>query len=79
MPKSHPTRPSWQRRHEAVLLYLVDHPAARCAEIARATGYGVTHISRILNSPEFRRRYDELLSEARRNAARRYFERLQAR
>ena len=47
--------PAWQRRHEAVLQYMFEHPAARYGEVARATGYSVWHISRITNTPEFRR------------------------
>jgi len=48
---------TWQRRHDAVLRYTVERPAARNAEIAEATGYSVWHISRIMRSPEFDRRY----------------------
>ena len=47
----------WNRRHWAVLLYVLEHPAARRAEIARATGYIVDHLSRILGSQEFRQRH----------------------
>ena len=49
--------PSWQRRHEAVLLYFAKNPAAKLREIAKAVGYSETHVSRIVNSPEFHRRY----------------------
>ncbi len=48
-------------RHEAVLLYVLEHPAARRAEIARATGYSVDQISRIWRSEEFRRRHRAFL------------------
>ena len=58
--------PSWQRRHEAVLLYIIEHPAAKRAEIAAATGYHVDTLSRIMNSPDFRQR-----CEAQRAAFRR--------
>ncbi len=51
------SRLTWQRRHDGVLRYTVERPAARNAEIARATGYSVWHISRIIRSPEFARRY----------------------
>jgi hypothetical protein len=49
--------PSWQPRHEAVLQYMLEYPAADYGEVARATGYSVWHISRIIANPEFRRRH----------------------
>lgn len=49
--------PSWQRRHEAVLLYIAKNPAAKLCAIAKAADYSETHVSRIVNSPEFHRRY----------------------
>jgi hypothetical protein len=49
--------PAWQRRHEAVLQYMLEYPAAPYGEVARATGYSRWHISRITNSLEFRRRH----------------------
>jgi hypothetical protein len=48
--------PAWQRRHEAVLQYMLEYPAADYGEVARATGYSRWHISRIIANPEFRRR-----------------------
>jgi hypothetical protein len=36
---------------------MLEYPAARYGEVARATGYSVWHISRITNTPEFRRRH----------------------
>ncbi len=61
--------PAWQRRHEAVLLYLLERPAARLDEVARATGYTCWQISRITHSPEFARRYREALDKAQGDAA----------
>jgi hypothetical protein len=62
--------PAWQRRHEAVLQYMLEHPGARYREISRVTGYSETHLSRIVNAPEFYRRYrahrDAVLKEAAR-------------
>ena len=49
--------PSWQNRHEAVLQYMLEYPAADYGEVARATGYSRWHISRITKSLEFRRRH----------------------
>jgi hypothetical protein len=67
-----PTRyPRWQRRHEAVLEYMLEHPGARYREISRVTGYSETHLSRIVNDPEFYHRYrahrDAALKEAARS------------
>jgi hypothetical protein len=63
--------PTWRNRHEAVLLYMLKHPAARYREISCATGYGETHLSRIINAPEFRRRHRAHLHAAANEAARR--------
>ncbi len=49
--------PRWQRRHEAVLLWLLENPPKKLKDCAAATGYSRTHISRIVNSPDFHRRY----------------------
>jgi len=50
--------PAWQRRHEAVLLWVLQHPAGKQYECAEATGYSRWHISRIICSPEFKRRFE---------------------
>ena len=49
--------PRWQRRHDAVLQWLLQCPRATLKECARATGYSPSQISRIVNSPDFQRRY----------------------
>ena len=56
--------PAWQRRHEAVLLYLLQRPAAKLDEVAEATSYSRWQISRIINGPEFQQRYRAALTEA---------------
>ena len=58
------TYPSWQPRHEAVHQYTLEYPAARYREVAKATDYSVWYISRIVNTPEFRRRYTAHLRAA---------------
>ena len=50
--------PCWQRRHEGVLLWLLQHPARTLKECAGATGYSPSQISRIVNSPDYQRRYN---------------------
>ena len=49
--------PRWQRRHEGVLLWLLQHPWAKLNDCARATGYSPSQISRIINSPDYQRHY----------------------
>ncbi len=49
--------PRWQRRHEAVLLWLLQRPWAKLHECARATGYSPSQVSRIVTSPDFQRHY----------------------
>jgi len=56
--------PRWQRRHEGVLLWLLEHPWAKLQDCARATGYSPSQISRIVCSPEFRTRYTAALKTA---------------
>ena len=60
--------PRWQRRHEAVLLCLLRNPTKPLKLCARETGYSASHVSRIVNSPDFQRRYrvarDLIRSEA---------------
>lgn len=48
----------WRRRHYAVLRYMIENPHAKRDEVASATGYSPTHISRITNNPEFRLYYE---------------------
>ena len=66
MPK-HPY-PSWQRRHDGVLIYLLQRPWVKLPDCARETDYSASQVSRITCAPEFRRRYSETLEE-RRSAA----------
>ena len=63
--------PRWQRRHEGVLLWLLEHPWATLEQCAHATGYSPSQVSRITCAPEFRHRYTAALEAARRDAVRR--------
>ena len=49
--------PSWQRRHEAVLLWLIQNPSRKLYECATDTGYSPSQVSRITRSREFQQRY----------------------
>jgi len=64
--------PRWQRRHEAVLEWLLENPARRLYDCARETGYSPSHLSRIVNSPDFRARYEVALKARRREIYRRF-------
>jgi hypothetical protein len=56
MPKRH--YPKHQRRHDAILLEIFGGPCRTQKEIAKATGYSPSQVSRILCSPEFLERYE---------------------
>jgi len=63
--------PAWQRRHEGVLLYLLENLSAKLGECVKATGYSSSHISRIINSPIFMNRFNGVMdNEAYKAAAR---------
>lgn len=49
--------PRWQRRHHAVLQWLLQNPARTLNECARDNGYSPSQISRIVNSPDFQYRF----------------------
>ncbi len=49
--------PHWQRRHEAVLYWMLQNPRRPLKDCARETGYSPSHVSRIYNSPDFQRHY----------------------
>ena len=55
--------PRFQHRHNAVLLAVCRDPARKQKEIAKATGYSPSQVSRILCSPDFHAVYDHLLRE----------------
>ena len=67
--------PSWQRRHDAVLRLIVDEPRMTLARIAAATGYSPWQVSRIINSPDFQERHEQMRKIIQRELARRYVER----
>ena len=66
--------PTWQRRYDGVLLWVIEHPCATQTECASATGYTTWQISRIMSSPEFRQRYGQLIDTALERAGRRYID-----
>jgi hypothetical protein len=50
--------PRYQRRHDAILLRILENPSQTQKEIAKATGYSPSQVSRIMCSPDFRVQYD---------------------
>jgi hypothetical protein len=68
--------PRWQCRHESVLRWLIENPPKKLKDCAEATGYSRTHISRIVNSPDFRRRYRAIRKNIQEEISRSYISRL---
>jgi hypothetical protein len=56
--------PRYQRRHDAILLSILARPFQTQKEIAEATGYSPSQVSRILSSPDFQVQYDIRMQEA---------------
>ena len=50
--------PRYHRRHDAILLAILENPVQTNKAIAKATGYSPSQISRILCSPDFLQLYD---------------------
>jgi len=55
--------PHYRHRHNAVLLAVCRDPSLKQTEIAKATGYSPSQVSRILCSPEFQQVYGSLIKE----------------
>jgi hypothetical protein len=55
--------PSHQRRHDVILLAILEKPMQTQREIAKATGYSPSQVSRILCSPDFEERYEQVFRE----------------
>jgi hypothetical protein len=56
--------PRYRRRHDAILLHILENPMQTQKEIAKATGYSESQVSRILCSPDFQVQYDIRMQEA---------------
>jgi hypothetical protein len=70
--------PHYQRRHRAILLAILENPALKQKEIAKATGYSELQVSRILCSPEFQEIHDLCIWETARDARSKWLTRLDA-
>jgi hypothetical protein len=52
--------PSHQRRHDVILLAIFENPMQTQKQIAKTTGYSPSQVSRILCSPDFEERYEQV-------------------
>ena len=71
--------PRYQHRHNAILLAVCRDPSQKQKEIAKATGYSPSQVSRILCSPEFQQVYDLLIRDAASDARSKWLDRITAR
>ena len=55
--------PRHRRRHNAILVSILQNPMQTNKEIAKATGYSPSQVSRILCSPDFQEVYDLLMRD----------------
>ena len=55
--------PTHQRRHDAILLSILENPLQTQKQIAIATGYSPSQVSRILSSADFRGRYEAIFRD----------------
>ncbi len=60
----------WNRKHQDVLLWFLQHPGGKQKDCAKAIGYSEAWISRIVNWVEFRQRHSAVLDRALYEAAR---------
>lgn len=58
--------PNWRPRHEEVLLWMLSNPGGKQHACAKATGYTPSQVSRIVNSPGYRKRYEATYEIVRR-------------
>jgi Winged helix-turn-helix DNA-binding len=56
--------PRHQRRHDAILLSILENPMLTQKEIAKATGYSASQVSRIMCSADFQAQYDIRMQES---------------
>ena len=61
---------------DAILLSLLENPLQTNKDIAKATGYSPSQVSRILCSPDFLRLYDAAFGEVAHGARHKWLDRL---
>jgi len=60
----------WNRKHQDVLLWFLQHPGGKQKDCAKAIGYSEAWLSKIVNSAEFRLRHQIIMRNALNEAAR---------
>jgi hypothetical protein len=70
--------PRYHRRHNAILLSILENPLQTNKELAKATGYSPSQISRILCSPDFLQLYNAAFLEVAHGARTKWLDRLKA-
>jgi hypothetical protein len=76
MPKR--SYPRHRRRHNAILVSILQNPTQTNKEIAKATGYSPSQVSRIVCSPEFQKLYHILFEEVAYGARSKWLDHLRA-
>ena len=56
--------PRYRRRHDGIMFSILENPLRTNKEIAKATGYSPSQVSRIVCSPDFRALYEVVMHEA---------------
>ena len=70
--------PRYRRRHDALLMTLFENPLQTNKEIAKATGYSPSQVSRIVCSPDFRALYEIMMHDAALDARSKWLARISA-
>ena len=70
--------PRHQHRHTAILIAALENPAQTQKQIAKATGYSKSQVSRIMCSPDFLAMHSILLREAAADARSKWLTRIGA-
>ena len=70
--------PRYQRQHDAILFAVLENPMQTNKEIAKATGYSPSQVSRITCSEDFQHLYSLAFWETASKARAKYQDRLKA-
>jgi hypothetical protein len=70
--------PRHRRRHNAVLVAVLENPMQTNKQVAEKTGYSPSHVSRILCSPEFQSLYSTFICEMASSARSKWLDHLRA-
>ena len=70
--------PRHRRQHNAILVSILQNPLQTNKEIAAATGYSPSQVSRIVCSPEFQALYGTFMCEMASSARSKWLDRLRA-